>query len=1051
MGMFNFLKNPFERLTAENQEGLKKSTDSVAESLTDRGPIFLKLDAIDKKLETISTVLGDISKKLNVKGKVKADAKEMKQMGETAKAMGQGMQWFVDAIESFAKIDDSTVEKFVVAIERIGEAFKKMEKTAAVIEKASKILSNMALGIILFGLALIVALPIYILAIPGAIIAIAVISGFVYIFSKVLGDKENAEKIQTGAEALAMMGIAVILFGVAMLLVGVGVYSKLIGVATVAIFGVLLGFILLFAYVLGKVLKDNIKEGVEALAMMGISVILFGVAIFLVSKIYEYLDPRNAAGGMAAILLVMGAMVGIFFLLSKAGDNILDGAKAMFIMAGTILLLGIAIWAFTELVTMNQKTWESMFMAGVALSGLALIMQLVPEKDVVKGALAMLISTATIAALAGALYLWQEAGITLGTTLLAGMAISGLAITMAIAGEMKSEILKGSLVMILATVPLFALGYALKTFKESGITLPDLGIVAAAVTGLGTLMAAAGFGPIPMFIALGAGAMVIAGAAVVLMAEGLAEFKKIDFDVAQAKSFATAIGTVIGTFSGISFKDSLMMQHGVSALSGVGNIMTSLAGGIQSFADMKFVEYEFVKDSKTGMTKIQPKSIVELSDAKIEAAGVNFGKVINAIVMPITEVGIMDSMGTGLFSGGYFTKGVAALTGVGGIMTSMAGGIQSLANLTFTRWDIFTDKKTGEKKIQPAEILKLTEGDFTAAGQGFAQIVGAMVNPISEVGKASKDGSGWFSGGNFESGVKALTGVGDIMTTMAKGISDFANLTFTSYRVEKGKLVPVAVVKITPAMINSAAANFTLVANSMIRGIVFAGKQIEANKDSLEYMLDNQENILKIVNGFSEFAGDWSKVANPLILGTSFETFVKSVTSVFDPKKNPTNNLVYFNMFADKMAIFGKSSSEFESIANSFEKIGKSMGEFKTNLNGLDKDILTETRGLFDAMAVIAKVDGGDKFLKKYSDSLKTTFDKLHSLLEEFKGSVDNNTVAQKQAVKAAVPVQPPAPGLKAQPNQPQIVDMTGVISAINQLKLVLTSQGIKVKNDTLG
>ena len=67
---YSFLKNPFERLSAENQDEMIKSMDSVAESLLEKGPIYTKLDSIDKKIETMTTVLGDISKKLDVKGKV---------------------------------------------------------------------------------------------------------------------------------------------------------------------------------------------------------------------------------------------------------------------------------------------------------------------------------------------------------------------------------------------------------------------------------------------------------------------------------------------------------------------------------------------------------------------------------------------------------------------------------------------------------------------------------------------------------------------------------------------------------------------------------------------------------------------------------------------------------------------------------------------------------------------------------------------------------------------------------------------------------------------
>lgn len=1049
--MFSFLKNPFERLTAENQEEMKKSTDSMAESLTDKGPIFTKLASIDKRLELISTVLGDIAKKLDVKGRVKADAKEMKQMGETAKAMGEGMKWFVDALEGFAKIDPGTVDKFVVAIERIGTAFKDMEKTAQIISKAGQILIDMAKGVLLFGLALIVALPIYALAIPGAIMALTVIYGFLTFFSEALGDEKNADKIHKGAETLAMMGIAVILFGVAMLLVGVGVYSKLINIVTVVIFGIMLAFIVLFAYALGKVLKNDIREGVQALAMMGVAVILFGLALLLSIPIYQAIIKAPGAGSSMFLMLgvILGA-VGIFMLLDTIDGNIKDGAQAMFIMAGTIIMLGLAIWAFGKLMDMIEKPWETMAMAGVALLGLALIMLVVGKTkgDVVNGALGMLIATGAILALGVALWAWQKFEIEWETIAKAGAAISGLALVMGIAGLAKSEIMKGALVMTLASLPLLALGFALSEFKKNDIGWDTLGIAGAAISGLAIVMGVAGLASI--FIGLGSLAMIGAGLAVMAIGSGLQTFKKIGFTPQDADDFQLAMNTVIDTFTGISFKQALGMAVGVAALSGAGNVMTSLASGIQSFANMKFVEYEVVKDPKTGMTKIQPKSIVELSDAKIEQAALNFGKVVDAILLPIAKVGMAEAATDGWFSGGFITKGVAALTGVGGIMKDMAGGIQDLANLTFTSWEIFKDPKTGEKKIQPKDIIKLSDADFKAAGIGFGKIVDAILLPISNVGKAEMESSGWFSGGSVSKGIESLTGIGNIMSGMAKGVQDFANLTFTTFEVKDGKIQPKDIVKLTDADFATAAGNFDKITTSMLTGIINAGKLIDENEDEIEQLMEYQEDIMKFMKGVTTFATDWSKVVNPVGLGVSFDWFIKSVMNTFDPKRNPTKNLAYFMIFADKLSLLSKSSDEFEQMADSFERIADSMGDFKENLNGLDKDILTETRGLFDAMAVISKSDGGDKFIKKYSESLKKTFETLATLLEDFKGSVDKNTAVAEAA--AVAKTAPPAPGLQAKPvtqAAPQPVDMSGVINAIKTLQATLTTQGIKVKNDT--
>ena len=1135
MGNYSFLKNPFERLSAENQDEMIKSMDSVAESLLEKGPIYTKLDSIDKKIETMTTVLGDISKKLDVKGKVKADAKEMKQMSETAKAMGQGMKWFVEALEGFAHIKDDAVDKFVVAVTKIGEAFQKIDAVTNIISKAGGVLLDMAKGLLLFGLALLFAAPIYLFALPGAILITAVIYGFLYFFSKALGDKENADKIHQGAESLAMMGVAVILFGIAMLLVGVGVYSKLIGITTVVIFGVLLAFITLFAFFLGKVLKDNLKEGVEALSMMGISVILFGIAIFLVSKIYEYLDPLNAAGALGMILLTMAAIAGIFFLLSFADKNIREGAEAMFIMAGTIILLGLSLWAFGKLMSMIENPWETMAMAGVALLGLALVMIVLgkAQGDLVKGALGMLISTLTILALGFVLWTWQKWGIEWETLAIAGAAIAGLALVMGIAGMVGANIALGALALTLAALPLFTLGYTLSYWQKEAITWETLGIVGAAITGLAVVMGIAGIAsPI---IALGAGALLLAGGALISIAYGLDSFKKSGWSSSDSDDLNGALGSMIAGFLGYKSIDEVgpgallwvpmlsglliassaglsiagmalntiskglkgfksagfssadggeleavmasvisaftlitdsdrqkklgidaspfKLMIGTMALSGIGNVMTDLARGIQNFANMKFVEYEVVKDPKTGMSKIQPKSIVELSDAKIEAAGLNFGKVIDAILEPIRKVGEAEASSDGWFSGGHISKGIQALTGIGGIMTDMAKGIQDLASLNFVTYEVI-GAGTADAKLVPKEVVTLKDADFTRAGEGFAKIVGAILGPISQVGQAEMNSEGWFSGGSVSKGIASLTGIGNIMTGMADGILKLAGGEFVTQEIFRDpktgqtKLQPGKVVKITDSIIAAAGISFSKIVGAMLGSIIAAGTLIDEHEDEIEQVTDYQEDILKFVTGIGKFAKDWSDLKNPIGLGVSFDFFTRSIMSTFDPKKNPVQNLAFFTLFADKLSMLGKQASDFEKMADSFERIADSMGEFKDNLNSLDKDLLAQTRGLFDAMAIISKSDSGDKFLKKYSDSLKDTFEKLHELLQEFKGSVDSNTAVQAQVVAsttAAAATTSDTKGATSQTPaaQAQTVDMSGVINAINQLKTTLTTQGI--------
>jgi len=176
----------------------------------------------------------------------------------------------------------------------------------------------------------------------------------------------------------------------------------------------------------------------------------------------------------------------------------------------------------------------------------------------------------------------------------------------------------------------------------------------------------------------------------------------------------------------------------------------------------------------------------------------------------------------------------------------------------------------------------------------------------------------------------------------------------------------------------------------------------------------------------------------------------------------PKVELMNFAFLTDKFVIFGQTFKQFESIADSFERISKSMGTFKDNLNDLDAKKLTDTKALFESMAVISKSGSTDELLKKYGDSLKETFKQLAELLSGHSAQVTNavsastasnaasvkaisNTVTNIPTVKAAgnvaktatsaVPVTPPAPP----------VDMTPLLTTMQNIENLLRG-GIKVK-----
>ena len=91
-----------------------------------------------------------------------------------------------------------------------------------------------------------------------------------------------------------------------------------------------------------------------------------------------------------------------------------------------------------------------------------------------------------------------------------------------------------------------------------------------------------------------------------------------------------------------------------------------------------------------------------------------------------------------------------------------------------------------------------------------------------------------------------------------------------------------------------------------------------------------------------------------------------------------------FELFVRQITLLGRSANKMESIADSFERISDSMHTFKDGVNGLQMEPLSETRALFEAMAIIAESGSADDIIEKYSSSLNNTLDHLADILAKF-------------------------------------------------------------------
>ena len=212
-------------------------------------------------------------------------------------------------------------------------------------------------------------------------------------------------------------------------------------------------------------------------------------------------------------------------------------------------------------------------------------------------------------------------------------------------------------------------------------------------------------------------------------------------------------------------------------------------------ANLNVVDYA-VKDGK-----LVPTSVRKLKDTDFQLASTNVGLILNTLVEPLSKFGRAAKEGSGWFSDGVLEAGLDSAAKVGNIISSIGKGVADMANFNVV------DYVVKGNKLIPSGIRKLKDTDFELAATNVDLILKTLIGPLTKFGRAAKEGSGLFSDGVLDAGINAAVKVGNILTGIAKGVADMANLQVITYKVSNGKLVPADVVPLKPDDFKKAASN----------------------------------------------------------------------------------------------------------------------------------------------------------------------------------------------------------------------------------------------------
>jgi len=330
------------------------------------------------------------------------------------------------------------------------------------------------------------------------------------------------------------------------------------------------------------------------------------------------------------------------------------------------------------------------------------------------------------------------------------------------------------------------------------------------------------------------------------------------------------------------------IEMGLDMFGKLSSSMVTLAKGVQQMASLEVIENEVInKGTKDAM--IVPGKVIKLNEGHFTASATNIGAILSNITSPLMDFGKALDEGSGWFSDGYIATGVEYFGILTESLTTLATGIQGMANLEVTQNKVI-NKGTKEAMIVPDKVTKLQESDFKAAATNIGTLLSTLTAPLTNFGIQLEGGTG---GGGFFSffadaispnymqiGLEGLGTLSGSLTGLAEGMAKMANMEFiTQEIVNKGtpdaKLVPGKVMKVTPQMMEQAALSVGALLAGMTSPLTDFGIALEggtggggglldffADLVSKDYMRIGLEGIGTLSGSLGSLAEGMAKMAN---------------------------------------------------------------------------------------------------------------------------------------------------------------------------------------------
>lgn len=839
----------------------------------------------------------------------------------------------------------------------------------------------------------------------------AVFTGIAFLIKFLASIKLTKAQVKNASELILVCAGTLILMAATIFIINkaIGNDWAAMGVALISITvlaAVTAGMVFLMIKLAKSIKADDLLRIKE---VEGIMLTCVGALLILAGAVYilGQLDREQLIQGVLAIA-ALGAIVSILSLVIKliASLEIGDTKAAnltLLAVAGTLLILSYTLKILASIGT-PQEVWKYVGILGALAAGvvvmnlLMVLISKIPKKDVITGIFIAGSMSIVLILLSGAVAIIAKSGVEMKHVGILGVMALIVTGMIAIAGLLGAAVPLIPLITIgevliagIAGIMLMLGGAVLETAKAvnliKGVDKPGE-IIGTFIKDILTSVSS------PEIIALrllsgrqikkimkiirtigknvGDTAMLVADLAVLKVpiswdsngrANGYRLLNASDFDRASK-----GIGIIITTLlNAVTDKELIRVfdsrgklkdaKRVLNASKELGEVIGNIADGLKAYVNLQIP----IKWNDNGKAI----GFQKLTDSDFVKAAKNIKTVITTLITPIIELTKdKEFMKTLKGHNPDFNKVLDSFKDLGTMISKVATGIGNYASMTIP---IYQDGKEVGKEL-------LTDAKRTAAANNIQTILITLAKAVVDTySKGVINGENVFdydikkkSAENRSSKllrvIEASKNIGDMLTSIAKGIVDMANLRFVETYDKDGNPLTYRTLK---------AADFTNAGNSIARILTVTIKainDIDWEKNNIDDVKQRIEAIIPIGNLISEIGAGIKAMAElkvPVfnkegkiidytdLRGLNFDTIgeniAKIITGVFNGIMTAYNTLNITDNNISKTELITALINAFNPLGDFIHKISDSIVSFATGT----KDI-NDLRGIIDNLMVNA-------------------------------------------------------------------------------------------------